>query len=119
MGSGRKIPCRPASGGEQATQLLILGTFQLRSAGQLITRGLRRKAIELLAFLAVNRDGATSEMILDALWQDTPVERAGPILHAATTNIRRILRDATGATEADFLIRVGDHLRIDPPPHRR
>jgi len=104
----------PAADGEPATQVLILGAFQLRAAGQVITKGLRRKAVELLVFLAVHRDGATSDVILDALWQDIPVERAAPILHAATTNIRRVLRDTTGATEAAFLVRGGDHLRIDP-----
>lgn len=104
---------QPAGRGP-GTQLLVLGPFQLRSADQLITKGLRRKAAELLTYLAIHQDGATSDAILDALWQDTPVERAAPILHAATTNIRKLLRDATGATEAGFIVRVSDHLRIDP-----
>lgn len=92
----------------------ILGPFQLTADGEAVTKGLRRKAAELLAYLAIHRDGATSGAILDALWQDTPAARATPILHAATTNIRKILRDATGASEAAFIVRAVDQLRIDP-----
>lgn len=96
-----------------ATHLSILGPFQLHAGGELIAKGLRRKAAELLTYLAVHRDGATSEAILEALWPDTAIERAAPILHAATANIRKILRDVTGVPEAGFIVRVGEHLRID------
>jgi DNA-binding SARP family transcriptional activator/nucleoid-associated protein YgaU len=100
--------------GERPAYLSVLGPFQLQAGGEFIARGLRRKAAELLAYLAVHPDGATSEAILDALWPDTPVQRAAPILHAATTNIRKILRDATAAPEAGFIVRVGRQLRLDP-----
>lgn len=99
---------------DSAVRVDILGPFQLITDGEPITKGLRRKAAELLTYLAVHRDGATSGAILDALWQGTPEGRAAPILHAATTNIRKILRDATGASEAAFIVRAGDQLRIDP-----
>jgi DNA-binding SARP family transcriptional activator len=92
----------------------ILGPFQLTADGEAVTKGLRRKAAELLVYLAIHRDGATSGAVLDALWQDTPAVRATPILHSATTNIRKILRDATGASEAAFIVRAADQLRIDP-----
>ena len=99
--------------GDLAARLSVLGPFQLHAGGGLIAKGLRRKAAELLVYLAVHRDGATSEAILEALWPDTSIERAAPILHAATANIRKILRDATGVPEAAFVVRVGDQLRID------
>ena len=92
----------------------ILGPFQLTANGEPVTKGLRSKAAELLIYLAIHRDGATSGAILDALWQDSPAVRATPILHAATTNIRKILRDATAASEAAFIVRAADQLRIDP-----
>jgi DNA-binding SARP family transcriptional activator len=92
----------------------LLGPFLLTADGEPVTKGLRRKAAELLIYLAIHRNGATSGAILDALWQDTPAVRAAPILHAATTNIRKILRDATGASEAAFIVRAADQLRIDP-----
>jgi DNA-binding SARP family transcriptional activator len=116
-GQPRLLPAPPESEpepGDLAAHLSILGPFQLHGGGELIAKGLRRKAAELLAYLAVHRDGATSEAILEALWPDTPIERAAPILHAATANIRKILRDATGAPEAGFIVRVGEQLRIDP-----
>jgi hypothetical protein len=118
VGEFRVLPAPPAEppGTSQAqpARVAVLGPFQLSVGGTPVTKGLRRKAAELLTFLAVHRDGATTGVILDALWQDVPVARAGPILHAATTNIRKILRDATGVSEAAFIIRANDHARIDP-----
>jgi DNA-binding SARP family transcriptional activator len=95
-------------------RLSVLGPLQLAVTGELISKGLRRKAAELLAYLTVHADGATSETILEALWPETPPERAAPILHACTTNIRQVLRAATGAPEAGFIARVAEHLRLDP-----
>jgi DNA-binding SARP family transcriptional activator len=99
---------------DRLVRLSVLGSLQLRTAGEMISKGLRRKAAELLAYLAVHAEGATSETILEALWPETPAERAAPILHACTTNIRQVLRAAMGAPEAGFIVRVAEHLRIDP-----
>jgi DNA-binding SARP family transcriptional activator len=99
---------------DHLVRLSVLGPLQLGVAGELISKGLRRKAAELLAYLTVHADGATSETVLEALWPETPAERAAPILHACTTNIRQVLRTATGAPEAGFIVRVAEHLRIDP-----
>lgn len=93
--------------------LSVLGPFRLKAGGDVIAKGMRRKAAELLTYLAVHPDGATTPVLLDALWPDTPPERAGPLLHAATTNIRGLLRTATGTPEEAFVVRVGDQMRID------
>jgi DNA-binding SARP family transcriptional activator len=116
-GQPRLLPAPPHNApepGDRAAHVSILGPFQLRAGSELIAKGLRRKAAELLTYLAVHRDGATTEAILEALWPDTPPDRAAPILHAATTNIRKILRDATTTPEGGFIVRAGEHLRIDP-----
>ena len=94
-------------------QLAILGPFRLQAAGEAISRGLRRKAAELLAYLAVHPDGVTTDAILEAIWPDTAATRAAVSLHAATANTRKLLREATGAAEASFIVRVADHLKID------
>jgi DNA-binding SARP family transcriptional activator len=91
----------------------VLGAFQLGAGGTVIARGLRRKAAELLVYLVLHPDGATSHELLDALWPDTSQERAFPILHAATSNIRSLLRSATRTPESAFIVRVGDRMRID------
>lgn len=116
-GVPRLLAAPPAEAEEPDDRLVhlsVLGPPQLGVAGELISKGLRRKASELLAYLTVHSDGATSETILDALWPETSAERAAPILHACTTNIRQVLRTATGAPEAGFIIRIAEHLRIDP-----
>ena len=116
-GAPRLLAAPPAEAEEpddRFVRLSVLGALQLGVAGELISKGLRRKAAELLAYLAVHAEGATSETILEALWPETPAERAAPILHARTTNIRQVLRAATVAPEAGFIVRVAEHLRIDP-----
>lgn len=100
-------------GPDRAAELSVLGVFQLLAGSEVIAKGMRRKAAELLTYLAVHPDGATTPVLLDTLWPDTSPERAGPLLHAATTNVRSLLRTATGTPEAPFIVRVGDHLRID------
>jgi DNA-binding SARP family transcriptional activator len=106
---------QPESGTQgRMVQIAVLGPFQLHADGQPITKGLRRKAAELLTYLTIHHDGATTDAILDALWQDIPVDRAAPILHAATSNVRKLLRAATGESEAGFILRAADHLRLDP-----
>jgi DNA-binding SARP family transcriptional activator len=100
--------------GDRPVYLSVLGPLELRVTDELISKGLRRKAAELLAYLAVHAEGVTSETILEALWPETPPERAAPILHACTTNVRQVLRAAAGTPEAGFIVRVAEHLRIDP-----
>jgi len=97
----------------QPTELSVLGPFRLSAGGQPIAKGMRRKAAELLTYLALYPDGATTQVLLEALWPDTPPERAAPLLHASTTNVRGLLRAATATPESAFIVRVGDHLRID------
>jgi DNA-binding SARP family transcriptional activator len=102
-----------AAQGQPPVELSVLGAFQLTAGGVVIARGLRRKAAELLVYLVLHPDGATTHELLDALWPDTTPERASPILHAATSNIRNLLRSATATPESAFIVRVGDRMRID------
>jgi len=99
--------------GRPPAELSVLGAFKLTAGGAVIARGLRRKAAELLVYLALHPDGATTHELLDALWPDTSPERASPILHAATSNVRNLLRSATRTPESAFIVRVGDRMRID------
>ncbi len=99
---------------DRPVYLSVLGPPTLQAGGQPITKGLRHKAYELLAYLACQPDGATTEAILDALWPGLSPRRAAVIFHVVTTNIRQSLRAATSAAEATFITRIHDRYRIDP-----
>ncbi len=99
--------------GSRPVRLRILGPPSVEVGGQPITKGLRTKAYELLAYLACHRDGATTETILEALWPGLPTRRANVIFHAVITNIRQVLRSATGASEAGFVPWIRERYRID------
>jgi DNA-binding SARP family transcriptional activator len=94
-------------------ELSILGRIRLRAKGADITKGLRRKGYEVLAYLALHPDGATTETLLGVLWPDAPPENMTNSLYTITSNIRRVLRDATGSGEAEFLLNIDDRYRLD------
>jgi hypothetical protein len=48
---------------QSPVQLAVLGPFRLQAAGEPIAKGLRRKAAELMAYLAVYPDDATTDAL--------------------------------------------------------
>lgn len=99
---------------QRAVELFILGPLRLQAGGAQITTGLRRKGYELLAYLALHPDGATTDTLLDVLWPQAAPEDVTNSFYTLTSNIRRVLRDATGAGEAEFLLHTTDRYRLDP-----
>ena len=57
-------------------------------------RGLRGHAVELLIYLAVNRDGADLSDIMEAIWPDATRRRASERLSTNVGNLRGLLRAA-------------------------
>jgi len=93
--------------------LTMLGPLRITAAGQEISGGMR-KARELLAFLAVHRDGATSEGIGEALWPESdPGHAAGP-RNLALRKARDMLRTATGLAVPMWIIHASGRYRLDP-----
>ncbi|KUL31433.1 hypothetical protein ADL15_22115 [Actinoplanes awajinensis subsp. mycoplanecinus] len=56
----------------------------------------RRKAMELLVYLAVHDGSATTEQILDDLLPDAPVSKAPQRLHTYVSDLRNVMRRAAG-----------------------
>ncbi|MCP2335233.1 BTAD domain-containing putative transcriptional regulator [Actinomadura rupiterrae] len=107
-------PSRPSEPAPQApVQLSLLGPLTLTAAGHLVTKGLRRKSLELLTYLALHPDGATTDTLTDALWPDAPTDNAANSLYTVTANLRTTLRTATGRPEARFLERNGNRYVLD------
>jgi DNA-binding SARP family transcriptional activator len=91
----------------------VLGPVQVTVAGEEIGGGLR-KARELLAFLAVHRDGAGGEVISEALWPGASPEQALSQRQAAVRKARRLLRTATGLPGPMWVSLAADRYRLDP-----
>lgn len=68
--------------------------------GKQSRRGLRARALELIAFLALRREGAQRDEILEALWPGEDPSRSRHGLYQAARDARRLLGDAV-ASERD------------------
>jgi DNA-binding SARP family transcriptional activator len=68
--------------------------------GKQSRRGLRARALELIAFLALRQEGAQRDEILEALWPGEDPKRSRHRLYQAVRDARRLLGDAV-ASERD------------------
>ena len=93
--------------------LSMLGPLRITAAGQEIGGGLR-KARELMAFLAVNPDGASAEVISEALWPGADPAQATGQRNLALRKARDMLRGATGQTTPMWIIHASGRYRLDP-----
>jgi two-component SAPR family response regulator len=80
--------------------------------GKRSRRGLRARALELIAFLALRREGAQRDEILEALWPGEDPKRSRQRLYQAVRDARRLLGAAV-ASERDRYWLDRDHVRID------
>jgi DNA-binding SARP family transcriptional activator len=77
----------------------LLGPLTIHG-GKRSRRGLRARALELIAFLALRREGAQRDEILEALWPGEDPKRSRHRLYQAVRDARRLLGDAV-ASERD------------------
>lgn len=77
----------------------ILGPLTIQGAKQ-SRRGLRARALELIAFLSLRQEGAQRDEILEALWPGEDPKRSRHRLYQAVRDARRLLGDAV-ASERD------------------
>jgi len=91
----------------------MLGPLRITAAGKEIGGGLR-KARELMAFLAVNPDGASAEAISEALWPEADTSHATGQRNLALRKARDMLRTATGVTAPMWILHASGRYRLDP-----
>ncbi|MFD5696498.1 BTAD domain-containing putative transcriptional regulator [Streptomyces lasiicapitis] len=93
---------------QQALRLVVLGhvrlTYQSPESRDLveITQALAPKQREVLAYLALHKEGARREVLTATIWPDAPRERPYNSLHATLSQLRRALREATHDEIADI-----------------
>ncbi|MDG4795431.1 BTAD domain-containing putative transcriptional regulator [Micromonospora sp. WMMD1082] len=126
-------PPPSASATDQRVQVRVLGEPAILGPDGVPMKGLRAKAVELLVYLAVHRDGATLSAIMEALWPDATMRRAGERLSTCVGNLRTTLRTvhpgdtndavsddntrdngAAGRKAPDPIPNTGSHYHLDP-----
>jgi DNA-binding SARP family transcriptional activator len=80
--------------------------------GKQSRRGLRARALELIAFLALRREGALRDEILEALWPGEDPQRSRHRLYQAARDARRLLGDGL-ASERDRYWLDRHQVRVD------
>ncbi|GAB4054802.1 BTAD domain-containing putative transcriptional regulator [Catellatospora paridis] len=73
----------------------------------------RAKAAELLAYLALKRDGVSTDTLGAALYPASRRKQAAVSVQQCVSNLRKVLAYARGNDE-DCILRTGDVYRLDP-----
>lgn len=98
-------------------ELRLLGTTTLHVRGERVPLPRRRRAIELLAYLALSSSGVTRDQLLEVFWPDIPPEDSAPRLRVVVHSLRQLLAEAgvDGAIERRGACYVLDrrHISID------
>jgi two-component SAPR family response regulator len=96
-----RVPTPPSHADEQVerVQVRVLGDPAILGRDGQPMRGLRGKAVELLVYLAVHRDGAALSDIMEALWPEATWRRASERLSTCVGNLRGVLRAAHPNTD--------------------
>jgi DNA-binding SARP family transcriptional activator/nucleoid-associated protein YgaU len=98
---------------DRPVQLAMLGPLRITAREKEIGGGLR-KARELMAFLAVNPDGASAEAISEALWPGGDASHATGQRNLALRKARDMLRGATGQATPRWILHASGRYRLDP-----
>jgi DNA-binding SARP family transcriptional activator len=105
-------PATPSDTEAEGRPLIsLLGPLTI-SGGKRSRRGLRARALEVIAFLALRREGAQRDEILEALWPGEDPKRSRHRLYQAVRDARRLLGDAV-ASERDRYWLDRNWVRVD------
>ncbi|TDD87354.1 hypothetical protein E1293_08080 [Actinomadura darangshiensis] len=108
-------PPRPPEGAPRPpVRLEVLGDVRLHTADGPIKTGLRQRARDLLAYLALHPDGVTRDRASADLWPDDSPGSIVSTFNTAVTNIRSVLRNATGLSSPMYVVHSAGRYRIDP-----
>ncbi|MCK2243688.1 MULTISPECIES: BTAD domain-containing putative transcriptional regulator [unclassified Crossiella] len=94
--------------------LQVFGPPRITVVGKEIITGLRSLSRDLLAYLATHPAGATAETLHEDMLSETGFETGRAQIHTAVSNIRSVLRQATGRSSAPFLRCINGRYSLDP-----
>lgn len=111
VGSSSKPRAAPDTDPDKRPLISLLGSLTIYG-GKRSRRGLRARALEVIAFLALRPDGAQRDEILEALWPGEDSKRSRHRLYQAVRDARRLLGDAV-ASERDRYWLDRSYVRVD------
>ncbi|HEU6443747.1 MAG TPA: BTAD domain-containing putative transcriptional regulator [Gaiellaceae bacterium] len=111
VNSTSKRPAGAVAQPDERPLVSLLGPLTV-FRGKQSRRGLRARALELIAFLALRREGAQRDEILEALWPGEDPNRSRHRLYQAARDARRLLGDGV-ASERDRYWLDRRHVRVD------
>ena len=100
-----------ASEHDTCPRISLLGPLAIHG-GKRSRTGLRARALELIAYLALRREGAQRDEILEALWPGEDPNRSRHRLYQAVRDARRLLGEAV-ASERDRYWLDRTRVRVD------
>jgi DNA-binding SARP family transcriptional activator len=104
---------QPATLDGAPVAVTMFGPYEIAVDGQVISRGLRTVAKELLAWLCLRPEGASVDAAVDALWPDTERDQVHKAFWLAAANLRTRL-GTKGDADTKVLVASGDVYRLDP-----
>jgi DNA-binding SARP family transcriptional activator len=93
-----------------AVRVQLLGGLAVTSGGQFVPVP-RSAALQILVFLALHADGATTEQLSAAVWPHLRPHASAGRCYTAVSVLRTTLRTAAGGR--DIVTRVGDRYQLD------
>lgn len=105
------ITSKPATEADERPLISLLGPLKIYG-GKRSRRGLRASALEVIAFLALRREGAQRDEILEAIWPGEDPKRSRHRLYQAVRDARLLLGDAV-ASERDRYWLDRSSVRVD------
>ena len=107
-------PPEPPTPPETApVRVTVFGPYEIAVDGEVVSKGLRSVAKELLAWLCLRPEGASVEAAVEALWPDTERSQVHKQFWQAATNLRTRLGPASDP-DTKVLVQSGDVYRLDP-----
>ncbi|MEV8321424.1 hypothetical protein AB0Q95_45520 [Streptomyces sp. NPDC059900] len=117
--SADAAPARRTPGRQQPLRLCLLGrltlTYRAPDDAQPVdvTSALAPKQRELLAYLAVHREGAQRERLAAAIWPQAPYGRTSNAFYATLSQLRRSLPRATHGAVHNIVQRADARYELD------
>lgn len=108
------VPARAEPRTGPPVQLCLFGPPRILTHGDLVTHGLRARALELMAYLALHPDGArTGTMIGELLPDASDDTRAKNLIYTVIGSVRELLRTKTGHDTTWFIQRTHSGYQLD------
>ncbi|MHB1583067.1 MAG: AfsR/SARP family transcriptional regulator [Acidimicrobiales bacterium] len=114
--NGNALPIEPRpeppTPPEAPVSVTVFGPYEIAVDGEVVSKGLRTMAKELLAWLCLRPEGASVEAVVEALWPDTERSQVHKQFWQAATNLRTRLGTVSDP-ETKVLVQSGDVYRLD------